>query len=72
MDFQMEKEAFPTISHQSIMLANQAWMEQLKNGYVSVKCPKCHEHPEIMTTPRGERTNIRCKCGYFLDGWINL
>ena len=46
---QTEKRTFPTISHQSLMLAKQARLEQQKNGYVSVICPKCQEHREITT-----------------------
>jgi phage FluMu protein Com len=61
-----------TISPQSIALANQVRLEQLKNGYVSVKCPKCHEHLEIRTTPKGERTIISCPCGYVRNIEINL
>ena len=69
---QMEKKTFPTISHQSIMLAKQARLEQQKNGYVSVICPKCQEHPEITMTSNGERTIIRCKCGYVKNVEINF
>lgn len=57
---------------QSSMLAHQARLEQLKNGYVTTICPKCHEHPEITMTSKGERTIIRCPCGYIKSGEINF
>lgn len=60
MDTQKEKKTFPTASRESSMLAHQARLEQLKNGYVTTICPKCHEHPEITMTSKGERTFIRC------------
>ena len=69
---QQTKDILQTISTQSIMLANQARLEQLKNGHVSVKCPKCHEHPEITTTAKGERTIISCPCGYVRNIEINF
>lgn len=69
---QMEKRTFPTISPQSIKLANQARLEQQKNGYVTVVCPKCQEHPEIRMTPKGERTIISCPCGYVKNIEINF
>lgn len=72
MVIQTEKKTFPTISRQSIMLAKKARLEQQKNGYVSVICPKCQKHPEITTTSRGERTIIRCQCGYIKNIEINF
>ena len=72
MDNPMEKKTFPVISRQSIMLAKQARLEKQKNGYVSVVCPKCQEHPKITTTLRGERTIIKCKCGYIKNAEINF
>ena len=72
MDTQMEKKTLQIISPQSIMLAKQARLEQQKNGYVTVICPKCQEHPEILMTSRGERTIITCPCGYVKNVEINL
>ena len=69
---QKEKRTFPAISPQSIMLANQARSEQQKDGYVTVVCPKCLRHPEIMMTSKGERTVITCPCGYVKNIEINL
>jgi RNase P subunit RPR2 len=69
---QMEKRTSPTISPQSITLANQARMEQMQNGRVSVICPKCHTHPTIAMTSRGERTIILCECGYIKNVEINF
>ena len=72
MDTQVEKKIFHTISHQSIMLAKQARLEHQKNGYVSVKCPKCNNTPEITMTSKGERTIVSCPCGYIKNIEINL
>lgn len=72
MPTQMEKGTLPTISRQSIMLAKQARLEQQKNGYVSVKCPKCNGTPEITMTLKSERTIISCPCGYIKNIEINL
>jgi hypothetical protein len=60
------------VSPQSIMLAKQARLEQLKDGYVTTICPKCNEHPKITTTPKGERTIISCPCGYVKNIEINF
>lgn len=72
MTLKDKSNTLQTFSPQSIMLANQARLEQLKNGYVSVKCPKCHEHPEITMTSKGERTIISCPCGYVRNIEINF
>lgn len=72
MVIQMEKKTFPIASHQSILLAKQARQEQQKSGYVSVICPKCQEHPKITMTSRGERTIIKCACGYIRTAEINF
>ena len=72
MDTQVRKETSYGISPQSIMLANQARLEQVRYGHISVRCPKCNSTPEIITTPHGERTTIRCKCGYIMNEEINL
>ena len=72
MDIPKEKKASPTVSQQSTMLAKQARMEKMENGYVTVVCPKCHEHPKITTTSRGERSIVRCNCGYIIDAEINF
>ena len=69
---QTEQEMYFEITEESIELANQARLEQYTYGKVSVICPKCQEHPEIYTTPGGERTTITCKCGYIRNGEINF
>ena len=68
----MDKKSFSTISEHSILLAKQARLEKQKNGYVTVICPKCHEHPKIMMTSKGERTIISCPCGYVKNIEINF
>ena len=50
MDPQTEKRTPPAISRQSIMLAKQAGLEQQKNGYGNVRCPRCNGTPEITMT----------------------
>ncbi|MGN0485071.1 MAG: hypothetical protein ACI4HI_16120 [Lachnospiraceae bacterium] len=60
------------ISQKSILLAKQARKEHLRDGYISLTCPKCHEHPVIRTTSKGERMIISCECGYIKDIEINL
>ena len=72
MDTQTTKGTFSAISLQSIMLAKQARMEYLKTGRITVECPKCHKHPEITMTSKGERTIISCPCGYVLNIEINF
>jgi len=72
MDTQAKKKTFPTISQQSIMLAKKARLEKQKTGHMTVVCPKCHEHPEITMTSRGERTIISCSCGYIKNIEINF
>ena len=69
---QTEQEMYFEITEESIELANQARLEQYTYGKVSVICPKCQEHPEIYTTPGGERTTITCKCGYIRNCEINF
>lgn len=69
---QTEQEMYFEITEESIELANQARLEQYTYGKVSVIYPKCQEHPEIYTTPEGERTTITCKCGYIRNGEINF
>jgi hypothetical protein len=68
----MEKKTSPMVSSQSIMLAKQARLEQQKTGRVTTICPRCHEHPEIMMTSKGERTIVSCPCGYVKNIEINF
>jgi hypothetical protein len=60
----------PMISEESIMLARQAHLEQQRYGHVIVTCPKCHQHPKVTMTSRGERLTISCPCRYVLSGEI--
>ncbi len=55
---------------ESIMLARQAQLEQQRYGHVIVTCPKCHQHPKVTLTLRGERLTISCPCRYVLSGEI--
>ena len=72
MDKQVEKKTVYNISQESILLAKKARTELMEKGQITVICPKCQEHPEITTTPRGERTMVTCKCGYIISVDINL
>lgn len=72
MDILQTKNESLELSPQSIMLAKQARTEQMENGCVTTVCPKCGTHPEITTTPNGERTTVSCECGYVYDGEINF
>ena len=47
------------------MLANQAWIELEKDSKTSVLCPKCNTHPKLITD--GNRSKIKCECGYIYD-----
>ena len=68
----MEEKATHTLSSQGLMLAKQARLEQQKTGHITVKCPKCKGTPEIITTPRGERTIATCPCGFIKNAEINF
>lgn len=72
MDTQVEKKTSNNISPKSLLLAKQARMEMMENGYIKTTCPKCQEHPRITTTLRGERTIVTCSCGYIINVDINL
>lgn len=65
-------KAIKTASRRPAALADRALREYMGNGSVSTVCPKCREHPEIKTTPGGERTVVRCRCGYVKNMEINL
>ncbi len=47
------------------MLANQAWIELEKDSKTSVLCPKCNTHPKLIMD--GNRSKIKCECGYIYD-----
>ena len=72
MGTQVEKKTSHNISPQSLLLAKQARMEMMENGYITIICPKCQEHPKITTTSNGERTIVTCRCGYIINVDINL
>lgn len=54
------------------MLAKKAKSEIRDTGSTSVRCSKCGSAPEIIMTPRGERTIVTCSCGYIHDVDTNL
>ena len=53
-------------------IAMRALYEEQTDGIVSILCPKCGFHPEVLMTLDGSRTYIRCKCGYVTAVEINL
>ena len=60
------------LNSESYLLARQARREHNAGKIISVICPKCGMHPEMLTTEKGERSTVRCKCGYICDTEINL
>ena len=42
----------------------------LKDGKVTVLCPKCKNAPKVILN--GNRTIVKCSCGYILDAEIYL
>ena len=71
-NIQNQKRTSRETSSQSTMLAKQAKREFKRDGKVTVVCPKCQKHPSVTTTPKGERTMVRCECGYVFTGEINF
>lgn len=72
MDIQKHHEILRQSLHLSSLLAQQARMEQELRGEVNTVCPKCRERLTITMTTKGERTIVRCKCGYVYSEDINL
>ena len=49
----------------SNMLEQQAKMEMLEKGKVTVICPKCQNHPRVVIQGKYQtRIFVRCKCGF--------
>ncbi len=57
-----ETNSYP--SNESNMLAKKARQELETDSTTSVLCPKCQTRPTLTITPGGERSTVRCKCGY--------
>lgn len=66
------RKAKEPISEERIKLAGKFRDDIAAKGRSEVVCPVCNEKPVMKTTEHGERTYIRCRCGYILDGEINL
>lgn len=49
-------------------LVNQARYELEENAITNIVCPKCNETPTL--TVSGNRSIVRCKCGYLRNGEI--
>lgn len=51
-------------------IADQAVREKKQDGKVTVLCPKCKNAPKVILN--GNRTIVKCACGYILDAEIYL
>lgn len=51
-------------------IADQAVREKKRDGKVTVLCPKCKNAPKVILN--GNRTLVKCSCGYILDAEIYL
>lgn len=51
-------------------IADQAVREKKQDGKVTVLCPKCKNAPKVILN--GNRTIVKCSCGYILDAEIYL
>ena len=51
-------------------IADQAVREKKQDGKVIVLCPKCKNAPKVILN--GNRTIVKCSCGYILDAEIYL
>lgn len=70
MDTQMTNETLRRPSKESITLAKQARRELERDLTTSVLCPMCKTHPTLTVTPGGERSKVKCKCGYIYSSEI--
>ena len=66
----MKNEILYQPSEESRILANQARKELEQSSTTSVLCPLCHTHPKLTVTPGGERSKVRCECGYIYSAEI--
>lgn len=51
-------------------IADQAVREKKQDGKVTVLCPKCKNAPKVILN--GNRTLVKCACGYICDAEIYL
>ena len=76
MAIQMEKETSRQYSKttfpKSYLLARAARKEFYETKNITIICPKCGAYPKMTMTENGERSTVRCKCGYICDTEINL
>ena len=47
------------------MLVERTWIELERDSETSVLCPKCNTHPKLIVN--GNRSKIKCECGYIYD-----
>jgi len=69
VDIQIDKTLHKD-STEPVKLANQAVAEMKKNGYVTTRCPECNTTPKVILD--GNRTVVKCRCGYIVDSEIYL
>lgn len=72
MDTQTTKKTLRPTWDLSYTLADKARKELETGSTTSVICPRCHSRPVLTVTPKGERSKIRCNCGYIYDAEIYL
>lgn len=57
---------------ESALLAKQARLEKVRSGQITTTCPMCKQVLMMTTTSNGERTTIKCGCGYVRSTDINF
>ena len=70
MDTNLKNETSPRTPEEIRTLINKAWVDLEHDSKTSVTCPKCKTHPKL--TINGNRSKIRCECGYLYDAEIYL
>ena len=55
----------PTETNLISTLIDKAWTELERDSETSVLCPKCNTHPKLIVN--GNRSKIKCECGYIYD-----
>lgn len=68
----MRDQSLPYPSDESSMLAKKAHRELEADSTTLVLCPKCQTRPTLTITPRGERSTVRCECGYIRNTEIHF
>lgn len=65
MEEQVLKNTLSDEAQLSNMLTQEAAEEMLETGKVTVICPKCQKHPQVVIQGKYQnRILVRCKCGF--------